>query len=95
MFMTEAKKIVKRGFWGRLMDKLMERVLIDSDEVKDRMKGVIFGQAIGDALGLGSEFMSRDEVLANYPNGLTLIIRLSKTSIGEDGGRESGRTIRI
>ena len=77
------------------MDKLMERVLIDSDEVKDRMKDVIFGQAIGDALGLGSEFMSRDEVLANYPNGLTLIIRLSKTSIGEDGGRESGRTIRI
>ena len=70
MFKAETKKIVKRGFWGRLMDELMERVLIDSDEVKDRMKGVIFGQAIGDALGLGTEFMSHAEVLANYPNGL-------------------------
>ena len=91
MFMTETKKIVKRGFWGRLQ----ERALIDSQEIKNSMKDVIFGQAIDDALGLGTEFMPHAEVLANYPNGLTLIIRLFKTSIGEDGGRESGRTIRI
>lgn len=37
---------------------------------KNRLKGVIFGQAIGDALGLGTEFMSRKEVLRNYPEGL-------------------------
>lgn len=91
MFMTETKKIVKRGFWGRLQ----ERALIDSQEIKNSMKDVIFGQAIDNALGLGTEFMPHAEVLANYPNGLTLIIRLFKTSIGEDGGRESGRTIRI
>ena len=38
--------------------------------VKDRMLGCLYGQAIGDALGLGSEFMSQDEVIQNYPNGL-------------------------
>ena len=39
--------------------------------MKNHLKGVIFGQAIGDALGLGTEFMSRKEVLRNYPEGLT------------------------
>lgn len=36
----------------------------------DRMEGCLYGQAIGDALGLGSEFMSKVEVSRNYPNGL-------------------------
>ena len=40
-------------------------------DMKNHLKGVIFGQAIGDALGLGTEFMSRKEVLRNYPEGLT------------------------
>ncbi len=41
-----------------------------TDIIKDKMIGCLYGQSIGDALGLGSEFMSKDEVNKNYPNGL-------------------------
>ena len=34
------------------------------------MLGYLYGQAIGDVLGLGSEFMSKDEVLKSYPDRL-------------------------
>ena len=41
-------------------------------ELYNKIRGVIFGQAIGDALGLGTEFMSHKEVLKYYPQRLTL-----------------------
>lgn len=37
---------------------------------KDRFFGTIFGQAIGDALGLGAEFMSKETMQECYPGGL-------------------------
>lgn len=32
-------------------------------------KGILFGQAIGDALGLGCEFLDKSEIKEFYPNG--------------------------
>lgn len=34
----------------------------------DSIKGVIFGQAIGDAIGLATEYMTKEQVIKNYPN---------------------------
>lgn len=35
-----------------------------------RMKGVLFGHAVGDALGLGARFLTRAEMRHHYPKGL-------------------------
>lgn len=39
-------------------------------ETVERIRGCIFGQAIGDALGLATEFMPKKEVKKAYPNGI-------------------------
>ncbi len=40
------------------------------NKVFESVKGLFYGQAIGDALGLGTEFMSKEEVIRHYPEGL-------------------------
>jgi len=37
----------------------------------DIIKGVFYGQAIGDALGLGTEFLNKQQIAEYYPNGLS------------------------
>lgn len=49
-------------FWGK-------RKEFEPTTIQDRIKGVIYGHAIGDAIGLGTEFLNREQVLMNYPNG--------------------------
>ena len=40
------------------------------EQILDRLKGTIFGQAIGDALGLGTEFMTNEDMAWKYPHGI-------------------------
>lgn len=40
-------------------------------DLADRIRGVLFGQAVGDALGFGTEFMPKADVARFYPHGLS------------------------
>ncbi len=41
------------------------------ETLRDKLKGTIYGQAIGDALGLGTEGMTDEDMAWKYPNGIT------------------------
>lgn len=44
--------------------------VISMDGLFDRLKGTIYGQAIGDALGLGTEGMTDEDMAWKYPQGI-------------------------
>lgn len=44
--------------------------IMDKAQIYDRFKGCIYGQAIGDALGLGTEGMTDEDMAWKYPHGL-------------------------
>lgn len=52
--------------------------------VRDKMLGVVFGTAIGDALGYPVEFLSLDEIRMRYPEGLTDFPPKPKTPLYSD-----------
>ena len=41
------------------------------ETIIDKIKGTIYGQAIGDALGLGTEGMDDEAMARKSPSGLT------------------------
>ena len=60
---------------------------MENETIKERFLGTIFGQAVGDALGLSTEFMSKQEVDRFYPNGIEdysqmIIVVVGKEAIG-------------
>ena len=44
--------------------------VITMDSLLDRLKGTIYGQAIGDALGLGTEGMTDEDMSWKYSNDI-------------------------
>lgn len=44
--------------------------IMDKELIYDRFKGCIYGQAIGDALGMGTEGMTDENMAWKYPQGL-------------------------
>ena len=51
--------------------------VISMNRLLDRLKGTIYGQAIGDALGLGTEGMTDEDMAWKYPNGISQDGRLA------------------
>lgn len=49
---------------------------LSKEELWDRISGLLWGAALGDAAGLATEFMSKAEAVDNYPNGISPATRV-------------------
>ena len=56
--------------WKEIVLDCLDGTIYMNERI-DKLKGVIFGQAIGDALGLGTEFMDDAEMAQKCPNGVS------------------------
>ncbi|KAL4863962.1 hypothetical protein BDV12DRAFT_201606 [Aspergillus spectabilis] len=56
------------------------------ETVLDKVRGTIFGGALGDAIGLYTEFLSRDLSVASYPEGKFQLVEPA-TELRNDGHR--------
>lgn len=54
-------------------------------ELKERIKGTLVGCAYGDAMGMPTENMTREDILKQYPNGVETFYPSSNTAVD---GRE-------
>ena len=61
----------------------METKIIKTFE--DKLKGTIYGQAIGDALGLGTEGMTDEDMAWKYPNGIRHYDEIGTVKDGRKG----------
>jgi ADP-ribosylglycohydrolase len=52
-------------------DKIIYFLNIMNTLLIDKIKGLVYGQAIGDAIGLGTGFLNKQQINQYYPNQLT------------------------
>lgn len=49
-------------------------VNMSKNKIEDKVKGILYGAAIGDALGATTEFMSQGQIAHAYPNGIADLV---------------------
>lgn len=66
-----ASELIHRPYVTLIYKKSEDMDSSSLDSVRNRMLGVIYGHAIGNALGLPAEFLTKKEVQDRFPGGLT------------------------